>query len=164
MRRLWLFWLASCSYTAGQTSGSASTPPDAPVGQASPDAPPDASTACLAHATKTLAGHHYFATGSQQSWTNSQATCASFGGHLVKIRSMAENDLVTSLAGGGFTWIGLHDPSSTYMWTDATPLTGYNAFPNQTPPAMPDSCVDSDGNWSAFDCTYNGHGGVCECE
>jgi hypothetical protein len=117
---------------------------------------------CIAHASQTYGGHHYFTTNNGD-WPTSQGTCASQGGHLVKIETSGEDGFVMGLAGGSYTWIGLHDPSGkrVFVWTDGTPLQGYNGF---SQPIGKGDCVDRKGTWSPYDCSYGGHGGVCECE
>jgi hypothetical protein len=159
---------------AGVTIDSPKQTTDAKAGDARPaDATmmgmPDANSTCLATATQTIGGHHYFATA-YGTWQASQNACASFGGHLVKIETMSENQSVTSAFGpgtsNGYFWIGLYDPSNTdvYVWADMTPLSpAYNGFPGNTVPASSSNCVDSNGTWDVFGCTAS-HIGVCECE
>ena len=131
------------------------------------DAPLDASMACIDASTSTFMGHHYFANGNG-SWMANEASCVAVGGHLVKIETMAENTFITTtFASGGYVWIGLSDPTNTdvYEWTDGTPLgVGYNAFQGGVPPVSSGNCVDTNGTWDPFACSYASHAGVCECE
>lgn len=163
--------LTACSFehgaltTDGRGSGSAidARPIDARI-----DAPIDASPMCIAQSTATYLGHHYFET-QNLSWTLAQQTCSTLGGHLVKIETMDENIFVMStFPGAGYDWIGLSDPSNTddYVWTDQTTLAStYNGFVGGTPQSTTANCVDTNATgWTAFSCTYSGHGGVCECE
>ena len=178
MRWSLLFLLAACSFEHGAIGGfgqeagvtiDSLSPADARGdGRAIDAGPVDASSTCIAKATQTFGGHHYFATGNG-SWQTSQDVCTSFGGHLVKIESQTETAAVAnSFPGGtGFVWIGLSDPTNTdvYVWTDLTPLSPtYNGFAGGNPPASSSNCVDSNGTWETFGCTATNHGGVCECE
>ena len=124
----------------------------------------DASPTCLTHATAQNGGHHYFRTA-KEGWFTAQAECITFGGHLVKIETSAENDFVKALVANGYTWIGLSDPTSqdVYVWADGTPLGTYTGFAGTPPTGTPD-CVDSNGVWDLFGCTQTNHDGVCECE
>ena len=171
----WLLLVtAACSFEHGSLqsdgpgSGSGSQQTDARPLDASIDAPLDANPGCLTRATKTYNGHHYFAT-SDKSWDASQAECASVSGHLVKIETSGENNFIgTNFATSGYVWIGLRDvlDADVYQWTDGSLLgAGYNAFPAATPPTSSTAnCVDTNGTWDPYSCSYNGHGGVCECE
>jgi hypothetical protein len=173
--RLALVVIAGCSFHTQELgpiakadaprAGDAPVAHDAPI-DAAPDAPPDAPSMCVTHATTTFGGHHYFATANA-SWTAAETACESFGGHLVKLETQGEDQFVTStLTAGSYTWIGLHDPTGTniYVWADLTPLTVYDNFPGGTPPASASDCVDTNGTWDTFGCSQTNHGGTCECE
>lgn len=67
------------------------------------------------------------------SWTQAQAGCVAWGGHLARISSAAENTSVRSIAntvcGAASTlWIGATDQftEGAFVWTDGTPLTYTN--------------------------------------
>ena len=169
--RAWIVLVAACSYAPGAapggTAGSDASSLDGAKRLDAPtliDAAIDADASCLTRATDTFGGHHYFQSV-QGTWQLSQDDCAKVGGHLVKIETPAENMFIASTysAGGGYTWIGLSDPSNTatYVWTDGSALGTYNAFAG-TPVAS--GCVDSNGGWEAYNCGFTGHAGACECE
>ena len=171
MRWAFALLLAACSFEHGALStidGRGSSTGDARPIDARIDAPIDASSMCLAQSTATHLGHHYFET-QNLSWDLAKGTCASLGGHLVKIETMDENLFVTTtFAATGYTWIGLSDPMNTdaYVWTDGTPLSAtYSGFTAGAPASSTNNCVDANTtSWTIFSCSYSGHGGVCECE
>jgi hypothetical protein len=163
--------LAGCSYSPTPRSLATDGAPGLDAADDAPtaDAAIDASSTCLAAATATSpAGHHYFLT-SDGSFSETRTECEASTAHLVKIEDMTENLFLTStfnLGGSNFAWIGLADPTSAdvYVWTDNTPLVGFNAFPGGIAPQSNDNCVDSNGSWDPFNCGSTNHGGICECE
>ncbi|MDB4952811.1 MAG: perlucin-like protein [Myxococcales bacterium] len=171
---LMLVLATSCAYAPGLTGDAAKSRDAGSDVSATRDAQPidapklwmDASSTCIAHASDTSAGHHYFVTG-VKTRDNAASECASFEGHLVKLESEPENTFVTAVipsSGTGYGWIGLHhDASQNLVWADGSPLSGYNAFSGGVPPSTATDCFDSNGVWSAYGCANTNHG-VCECE
>lgn len=114
-------------------------------------------------------GHSYFLTGFGNN-AEAMADCATDGGHLIKIDSMAEAleaaDRI-DLLGTPPVWIGLHDVGTGYKWHDN--MAPQFEYWQGTPPGSGDpdcvlqSTLDGDGRWSASDCTQN-RLGVCECD
>src|SRR2546421_7693402 len=97
--------VAACSFTPGvpaNTTPSDGRALDTLQGDATRaiDAAVDASTMCAMHATDMFGGHHYFRSVAG-SWQASQADCAKFGGHLVKIETTGENMFVATTYAAG---------------------------------------------------------------
>lgn len=67
-------------------------------------------------------GHYYSLTSSLKSWADSEAEAQSLGGHLVTIRSQAENDWLKSNFTQNNLWIGLYqlpgsiEPGGGWVW------------------------------------------------
>lgn len=141
--------------------------PDASASQPTADAPGDApaqSTCSVTPGVMTYNGHHYVATALAGTWQDVKQGCVLLGGHLVKIDDGSENDFIAStFVSSGYVWIGLSGSNGSFTWTDGT-TPGYTNFGGNTNVAGT-ACVDvdSDGNWSPYDCTYH-HVGICECE
>ena len=85
--------------------------------------------------------------------------CKTEGGHLARISSDAENELVGTLGGSGRFWIGLwsgekkkcYRDKNRWVWTDGTPGTGFNRWGN----------AQSGQKHNPPDC-YNGEGGLSQ--
>jgi hypothetical protein len=82
-------------------------------------------------------GHTYYLL-SPDTWTNSETSAESLGGHLATVRNSTENGWILNTFGGfvapsGFIWIGLYDPTQNdgngsqhaadFQWIDGEPIT-----------------------------------------
>ena len=73
-----------------------------------------------------------------KSFLEAEQHCKTNGGHLARISSNAENELVGKLGGVGQFWIGLwsgkahscNRDKNRWVWTDGTPSTGFNRWGN----------------------------------
>jgi hypothetical protein len=76
-------------------------------------------------------GDTYLYCTSGLAWTDAEASCASFGYHLLTIDDRAENiwnDNTADAYSTGKWWMGLNDIASegTWVWSDGTPLSYTN--------------------------------------
>ena len=77
---------------------------------------------------------------SRKNFLDAEQHCRNEGGHLARISSDAENELVGTIGGGGMFWIGLwsgettkcYRDSNRWVWTDGTPGTGFSRWGNAT--------------------------------
>ena len=74
----------------------------------------------------------------QLSWTAAEAYCATQGGHLASIRSMADNIVVHDLCAPSACWIGFNDieTEGDWVWSDGTANT-FDSFPGGQAPWNP---------------------------
>lgn len=93
--------------------------------------------------TNPANGHHYTLVDNNSSWTDAENKSVSLGGHLVTIRSGAENDWlfnwVLSITGDGVygAWIGLSqlpnspEPAGGWVWSSGEPVVYTNWQPGE---------------------------------
>ncbi len=87
-------------------------------------------------------------------WSDAEAACVSWGGHLASITSAAEQSYITSLLTTK-TWIGLNDISVEGSWewvADGSPLGSYTNWGPGEPSALASDCVRTVSSWEAGDC------------
>lgn len=102
-----------------------------------------------------LNGHYYTIVSDNTSWTDAENKAVSLGGHLVTIRSQAENEWVfnyalsvTSSAVYG-AWIGLYqlpgstEPTGGWVWSSNEPVV-YTHWPA----GEPNNYQGLDENWA----------------
>ena len=73
-----------------------------------------------------------------KTFVDAEQHCKTHGGHLARISSNDENELVGTLGGTGYFWIGLwsgsnnecHKIKSRWVWTDGSPSTSFNRWGN----------------------------------
>ena len=71
-----------------------------------------------------------------KTFVQAEGKCNDEGGHLARISTAAENELVGNIGGSGQFWIGLWSGKenkctankNSYVWTDGTPNTGFNKW------------------------------------
>lgn len=157
--------VAGCAFTSNQPVD----PPDTASVDASAIAI-DAPVVCGAAYTETYNGHSYRITDNL-TWPAAEASCASDGGHLIKIETEAEDDELARriVFDPPTVWIGLHDPGQdgTYVWCDGKP-PAYQNYEGQPPDAGRPDCIekntnDSDGRWYTRECTLQRRA-ICECD
>lgn len=79
-------------------------------------------------------GHYYSLTSSPKSWADAEAEAQSLGGHLVTIRSQAENDWLKSNFTQNNLWIGLYqlpgssEPGGGWVWISGDSSSYRNWF------------------------------------
>ena len=93
-----------------------------------------------------------------KSFLEAEQHCKTNGGHLARISSNAENELVGNLGGVGNFWIGLWSgktqrcylDKNRWVWTDGTPATGFERWGNAKSGQShnPPDCADIDGGLS----------------
>ncbi|XP_078382508.1 uncharacterized protein LOC144665195 isoform X2 [Oculina patagonica] len=115
-------------------------------------------------------GYCYRKVSSCDSWSNSQATCATLGANLPSIHSQEENVYVQSLHGGEHSWLGLSDINTegTFVWSDGTPLDFHYWTKPQPNNFQNEDCVHTLGllhnhkyRWNDVNCT-DCHGFTCK--
>ena len=94
----------------------------------------------------------------RKSFLEAERHCKTNGGHLARILSDAENELVGNLGGVGHFWIGLwsgktdscNRDKNRWVWTDGTPSTGFNRWGNAKSGQKhnPPDCWDGEGGLS----------------
>ena len=91
----------------------------------------------------------------RKTFLDAEAYCKSQGGHLARIWSEAENELVGSIGGSGHFWFGLwtgsenscHPNKNKYAWTDGSPQgTSFDAWRT----GEPDCCCGKGGLGALF--------------
>ena len=95
----------------------------------------------------------------KKTFLDAEQHCKTEGGHLARISSDAENELVGTIGGGGKFWIGLwsgekkkcYRDRNRWVWTDGTPGTGFNRWGN----------AKSGQKHNPPDC-WNGEGGLSQ--
>ncbi len=130
---------------------------------------------------RTVDGAHCFThQPGQAAWAAAESACVAAGAHLASIHTNEEATIVSDLAAGSLTWIGLTDSAvdGQFTWTSgewAQPLANYLPFDQGQPDndtsvlAEGEDCValpvdsDADGRevWADDECT-NAHAYVCE--
>ena len=95
---------------------------------------------------------------SRKNFLDAEQHCRNEGGHLARISSDAENELVGAIGGDGMFWIGLwsgettkcYRDSNRWVWTDGTPSTGFNRWGNAKSGQKhnPPDCWDGEGGLS----------------
>jgi hypothetical protein len=79
-------------------------------------------------------GHYYRLTGWQMTWAEAERTARRYGGHLVSVRSAAEDDwLVSRFSSISDLWIGLSDEAheGVWRWVSGEPATYFNWGPGE---------------------------------
>ena len=87
-----------------------------------------------------ISGHYYQMTSSRMTWKDAEKAAQSAGGHLVTIRSQAENDWVYNTFAKGLTtmgdslWIGYTDESKegSWIWSGGDPM-GFENWDTKEP-------------------------------
>jgi hypothetical protein len=122
--------------TAGASSsegGSAGTPPFAGTGggQALP-APPEPLGPCSDGVLVAEQQRCYFVSTEAATWQGARLACVAWEGELVKVESVAEDQLLASLVVESI-WLGASDTGvdNVYVWTDGSPVAFGNWGPGQ---------------------------------
>lgn len=86
-----------------------------------------------ANITVTPPGIALSLTSAPLTWAQAEAEAVAAGGHLVTIRSAAENQAILDRFGGNTLWIGLRrsSPNGPFEWSSGEPVTYTNWFSGQ---------------------------------
>jgi hypothetical protein len=171
--------LTACGAKLGDPSSAATSPPDAPSGggtidapasgdatviDAAPDAPPDARP-CTGSAAD---GHCFLYHSDQVTWAQAGSACAADGTHLAIITNVVQDNAILGLVGTVTpAYIGATDSvtEGTFLWVDGTPLTFVNfdaGEPNNggNPSTHEEDCLvirgDTGGKWDDRPCLPEG--------
>ncbi|MGH0120267.1 UNVERIFIED_CONTAM: hypothetical protein FKN15_060675 [Acipenser sinensis] len=123
---------------------------------------------------------YYFSTDTMN-WNSSRDNCTSMGGHLVIIKSKAEQDFISNRTGSTKYWIGLNDQAieGQWRWVDNTTLNPKERYwGNRDDGQEPDNytgddplgedCVhlakykDFTPGWYDASCTKSSYQRICE--
>jgi type II secretory pathway pseudopilin PulG len=101
----------------------------------------------------TFNGNTYYLSSQIETWASAKAISSASGGHLVSITSKAENDFVSTLAGGQGTWIGFNDIANegVWVWDGGEPTGSYTNWSTTEPNNYFNGTEDEDVavmNWS----------------
>ena len=74
----------------------------------------------------------------KKSFFDAEQHCKTEGGHLARISSKTENEMVGAVGGNGQFWIGLwsgrkdkcNKAKTSWVWVDGSPNTGFNRWGN----------------------------------
>ena len=98
-------------------------------------------------------------------WEASETLCESFGGHLIRIDSKAENDFAATLAKeyGAPVWIGASKEGG-WKWTDGSRLS-FESWESGQPTNAAYAALQPDGKWIGGAETANRlYGFICEVD
>lgn len=103
-------------------------------------------------------GQCYATFATAASWTDAEATCVSYGGHLASVESAAENTFLRTLLTNQVFYIGGTDSAveGTYAWTDGAAFTYSNwssGEPNDSGGAEDCAEMLTNGTWNDGQCT-----------
>ena len=99
------------------------------------------------------------------SWTDAQMRCATFGANLASVQDFEENLWLALRTESGADWIGLNDIGNEggYTWVDGMPVEYTNWVGGMQPADSDSNCVgtNGEGEWISFNC-LNGRPSFCE--
>ncbi|XP_022777811.1 lysyl oxidase homolog 2-like [Stylophora pistillata] len=107
-------------------------------------------------------GYCYRRISSCDSWSGSQATCATLGASLPSIHSQEENVYIQSLHGGDHSWLGLSDRNTegTFVWSDGSQFNFHYWASHQPNNFHDEDCVHTLGvlknhkyRWNDVNCS-----------
>lgn len=182
-----VFAAAACDASLGEggavDASVAPGDPDAapaPVIDAAPlpadAAPPVDSRPCTegdARVEDPATGTCYIYVAQLTTWDDARIACQGLGAHLATATTLAENQLVTPLAGLLDVWVGGTDAASEALWVWVTAETmGFTNWRSGEPNnngqnGTPENCMvlegDNNGLWDDRNCG-NTYGYICERE